>query len=185
MVLEMKTSIDYTKATEEAETKSRIRQEKFYSGKLSRHELLHPVRGLAEASHRRYLSMLLERFIFCTTAAEVNPPDERRLDGITGCDLDIDVRHKVGPLCNKLVHFYILSSAERRFGLATGFRLALGNFIHRKRFRPYRSDIDHDRFLTAFICPTDIECSGIIRPASWVIDALADINEKVCEFAYS
>lgn len=109
MALETKISTDYKKATEEAETKSRIRQEKFYSGKLSRHELLHPVRGLAEASHRRYLSMLLERFIFCTTATEVNPPDERRLDGIAGCDLDIAVRHKVGALCNKLVPVYIFT----------------------------------------------------------------------------
>lgn len=58
-------------------------------------------RGVEQASHRQYLSMRLERFIFCTTTTEVNPPDESRLSGIAGCDLEIAIRHKVAALCNK------------------------------------------------------------------------------------
>lgn len=48
---------------------------------------------------------------------------------------------------------------------ATGFRLALGNFIYRQWFQPYRSNINHNRFLAVSIGPEYIECSGIIPAA--------------------
>lgn len=101
--------------------------------------------------------MSLARSKFCITTTEVHPPDGSRLDGMASCDLDIAIRHKFGALCNKSVPFYMSTSAERRLGPATGFRLAVGNFIYSKWFQTYRSDIDHDRFLAALICPADMK----------------------------
>lgn len=46
MVSEIKVPIDHKKVTEEAETKSTIQEERFYNGKLLRHELLHHARGV-------------------------------------------------------------------------------------------------------------------------------------------
>lgn len=181
MAPEVRAPANHKEATQEAARKSDIQDQRFNNGQLSRHELLHHARGLMEASHRCKLSMRLERYTFCTTTTNVDPPDDMKLFLVAGSVPGICTRQKVDILCNKSVPFYILNGAQRTHH---GFRRALGNFIYRKWFQPYKSDIDYGRFLAAFICPADIECSGT-RPASWMIDALADNNKRLCDFADS
>ncbi|KAK4096608.1 hypothetical protein N658DRAFT_480341 [Parathielavia hyrcaniae] len=89
----------------------------------------------------------------------------------------------VSDTCNKSVAVYILTQPgdNRRSGL---LRMVLHNYIYRRWFRPYRSDIEHQRSICKFILPKDLpehdnmEPSG--SPPESAITTLVAMNKAIC-----
>lgn len=59
---------------------------------------------------------------------------------------------KSKPCATNLAPSIHLASSHHNHDLCTEFRYALGNFIYGKCFRPYKSNVDHDRFVAGLIC---------------------------------
>lgn len=71
-------------------------------------------------------------------------------------------------LCNKSVSIYILRGYWR-------FARILHNYIYRRWFKPYESEIEYGRFIGKFIAPKDI-----ISPTVATIQSLMSLNKAIC-----
>ncbi|POR34223.1 Uncharacterized protein TPAR_05552 [Tolypocladium paradoxum] len=54
----------------------------------------------------------------------------------------------------------------------------LHNYIYRRWFRPYRSEIEHHRFICKFITPEDLPDAG--SPSQATVDSLVSLNRAIC-----
>ncbi|KAK4462339.1 hypothetical protein QBC42DRAFT_327019 [Cladorrhinum samala] len=77
--------------------------------------------------------------------------------------------------CNKSVPLYILPLGRPRLPLLQ----VLHNYIYRAWFRPWRSEVEHERFICKFIYPGGVEYQQG-NPSPSTIDALAALNSAVC-----
>lgn len=81
--------------------------------------------------------------------------------------------------CNKSFPVYIrYRNQDNRYTL---LRIVLHNYIYRRWFRPYRSDIESYRFLCKFITATDLPDDGLTAPPSLsVLNILIAMNKAIC-----
>ncbi|KAH8124204.1 hypothetical protein ACSS6W_006924 [Trichoderma asperelloides] len=84
--------------------------------------------------------------------------------------MDVDDFHDT---CNKSVSLYI--PRYRRWSLLF---TVLHNYIYRQWFRPYQSEIEHQRFLCKFIAPRDLGNKG--RPSQTSIQSIISLHEAIC-----
>lgn len=78
--------------------------------------------------------------------------------------------------CNKSFPFYIMPDMR-----CYVLRIVMHNYIYRRWFRPYRSKIDHSRFLCKFITPTDLTRDIDTRPWRTTVDAILSLNKAICD----
>lgn len=76
--------------------------------------------------------------------------------------------------CNKSVGFYILPDRPQLDCHGT----ILHNYIYRRWFRPYRSDIECKRFICKFIAPKDLPDNSATLQLN--IDSVVRLNDNVC-----
>ncbi|RFU79796.1 hypothetical protein TARUN_2390 [Trichoderma arundinaceum] len=57
-------------------------------------------------------------------------------------------------------------------------RVVLHNYIYRRWFRPYRSEIDYERFICGFIVPQDLPEEMIISQST--IQSIISLNQALC-----
>ncbi|KAL6887872.1 hypothetical protein GGI43DRAFT_417258 [Trichoderma evansii] len=84
--------------------------------------------------------------------------------------MDVDDFHDT---CNKSVSLYI--PRHRRWNL---LHTVLHNYIYRRWFRPYQSEIEHQRFLCKFIAPRNLLNKGRLSEAS--IQTIISLHEAIC-----
>lgn len=85
--------------------------------------------------------------------------------------MDVDDFHDT---CNKSFSLYI--PRYRKWSLLF---TALHNYIYRRWFQPYQSEIEHQRFLCKFIAPRDLPKNGRITPVS--IQGILWLHEAMCD----
>ncbi|KAK3933937.1 hypothetical protein QBC46DRAFT_300566 [Diplogelasinospora grovesii] len=76
--------------------------------------------------------------------------------------------------CNKSVPVYILMNEQWLL-----VNTVLYNYIYRRWFRPYRSEIERSRFICKFIAPIDLPDRST-PPSTSVIDTLTSLNHTIC-----
>jgi len=80
--------------------------------------------------------------------------------------------------CNKTVPIYAVIQPPGRW---RNLAHAVHNYLYRRWFRPYRSEIQHERFLCKMIAPGDLP--GIDPgpcPSQTTLDALLSMNKALC-----
>jgi len=94
------------------------------------------------------------------------------------CLPDLTSRDLV-DICNKSVPVYMrYQNGERRWSLLC---MVLHNYVYRRWFRPYRSDIESHRFLCKFITARHLPDDGLNAPPSpSVVKTLMAMNNAVC-----
>ncbi|KAF7561540.1 hypothetical protein G7046_g2600 [Stylonectria norvegica] len=75
--------------------------------------------------------------------------------------------------CNKSVPFYILGAPHWYM-----VGQVLHNYIYRRWFQPYRTDIEFDRFICKFISPKDIPNEPSLPHSK--VENLVDLNKAIC-----
>ncbi|PNY26145.1 Uncharacterized protein TCAP_03924 [Tolypocladium capitatum] len=75
--------------------------------------------------------------------------------------------------CNKSVPVYIPPFDQRLL-----LSQVLHNYIYRRWFRPYRSEIEHQRFICKFITPQHLPSAG--SPSQSTVDSLVSLNRAIC-----
>ncbi|KAL6813166.1 hypothetical protein GGI42DRAFT_165563 [Trichoderma sp. SZMC 28013] len=85
---------------------------------------------------------------------------------------DIPIYHWIDA-CNKSVPVYVIPG--RRWLL---LRVVLHNYIYRRWFRPYRSEIDHGRFICKFIYPHHLPDEP--TTSMLTIRAIISLNQAIC-----
>ncbi|KAI1395483.1 hypothetical protein F4819DRAFT_505556 [Hypoxylon fuscum] len=125
---------------------------------LTREEVLWAARTEMEALHR----VLIHRYgmlNYYPSARDVDRLPEMNI--IDFCDT-----------CNKSVPIYILP------GDCYLPRIVLHNYVYRRWFRPYRSEIEHQRFLCKFITPQDLP--NEYPPSHSTISTVVSLNRAIC-----
>ncbi|KAK4075005.1 uncharacterized protein Triagg1_4669 [Trichoderma aggressivum f. europaeum] len=74
--------------------------------------------------------------------------------------------------CNKSVPLYLLPGKRCLL-----LRVVLHNYIYRRWFRPYRSEIDLLRFICKFIIPEDLPDNTKVSPST--VDSILSLNKAV------
>ncbi|KAH8893872.1 hypothetical protein GQ53DRAFT_745307 [Thozetella sp. PMI_491] len=75
--------------------------------------------------------------------------------------------------CNKSVPIYLTPSRNARL-----LRMVLHNYIYRRWFRPYRSEIERLRYLCKTISPIDLDVEVV--PSQQTISTLLALNQAIC-----
>lgn len=123
-------------------------------------EILWLLRTELEGAHRRDTRLYAVNYSYL---ANLNSADNS-LDMTDGDFFDT---------CNKSVPIYILLGPH---WFAVG--RVLHNYIYRRWFRPYRSDIEASRFICKFITPSDMSNSS--PPSKMTVNTLVSLNETIC-----
>lgn len=81
-------------------------------------------------------------------------------------------------ICNKSVPLYIIP------GRIPGHRnrllwMVLHNYIYRRWFRPYRSEIDFQRFICKLIYPPDLPFDAA-TPTPPIVESIISLNQAIC-----
>jgi hypothetical protein len=75
--------------------------------------------------------------------------------------------------CNKSVPVYIIK--DNQWCLLS---IVLHNYIYRRWFRPYRSEIERQRFICKFIAPQDLPNEAL--PSQSTINSIVSMNGAIC-----
>lgn len=126
----------------------------------SRDELLWDWRTSLEGGHRHITHLHAVQIAYRPSVQDIN------------CLPEMDT-HEFFDTCNKSVPVYLLTIPQRRL-LAT----VLHNYIYRRWFRPYRSEIEHQRFICKTITPKDLPDEPTPSPST--IETLAAMNGAIC-----
>lgn len=129
-------------------------------GELTRDEILWDFRTALEAGHRHDIHLRGVMLTYMPSVRDVN-----RLPEMTVSDF-LDT-------CNKSVPIYIRRGPQWRL-LST----VLHNYIYRRWFRPYRNEIERERFICKFITPKDLVDEA--SPSQSTIDSIASMNRAIC-----
>jgi hypothetical protein len=86
--------------------------------------------------------------------------------------------HDFRDICNKSVPLYIIP------GRIPGNRprllqIVLHNYIYRRWFRPYRSELQFQRFICKVICPPDLPYDAA-TPTPPIIESIISLNQAIC-----
>jgi hypothetical protein len=88
--------------------------------------------------------------------------------------------------CNKSVpvYFRMQRGDDSRWPL---FTIVLHNYIYHRWFRPYRSDIEDNRFICKFITPKELPVDNDLEPSPspTVFNTLIAMNKAICAEADS
>ncbi|KAL7948571.1 hypothetical protein V8C42DRAFT_314871 [Trichoderma barbatum] len=128
---------------------------------LTRDELLWLLRTDYEERHRNNIRVLATT---CTYDPSIR-------DASGNCLPDI-LDYQWLDICNKSVPLYILPG-DRWILL----RIVLHNYIYRRWFRPYRSEIDFWRFICKFIIPKDLPDYTTVSLST--VHAIISLNREV------
>ncbi|KAK2612589.1 hypothetical protein QQS21_001360 [Conoideocrella luteorostrata] len=75
--------------------------------------------------------------------------------------------------CNKSIPIYIIPCPKVQI-----LKIVLHNYIYRRWFRPYKSEIDCARFICKFITPQDLPKE--VSPSQSTINGLVSLNMAIC-----
>ncbi|OTA05367.1 hypothetical protein A9Z42_0060320 [Trichoderma parareesei] len=119
---------------------------------ITREEKLWYLRTNLEADH------LGDQFWMCAWRT-YEPPIDEPLPRIPA--------YQFKDICNKSVPIYILRGHWRLAGI-------LNNYIYRRWFKPYRSEIEYGRFITKFIALRNTD-----TPSPAILQSIKSLNEAV------
>ncbi len=125
----------------------------------TRDELLFLWRTGKEASHRHFTHLYAIQLTYMPSVLNID-----QFPAMSVTDF-IDT-------CNKSVPIYIIPSPN---GLL--LRMVLHNFIYRRWFRPYRSEIERLQFICKFIAPDGL---AELTPSQATINTLLSLNRAIC-----
>ncbi|GAB1312088.1 VPS9 domain-containing protein [Madurella fahalii] len=137
------------------------------ASELTRAEVSWNLRVGQEGSHRWLAQML-------NVTTTYNPPVDRLDDLPQMSQLDL------ADTCNKTVPVYVVRQA------ASGAQwphlaVVLHNYIYRRWFRPYRSELERGRFLCKFVTPVGLGDRGTGPFATQpILDTFVAVNKAVC-----
>lgn len=155
-----------------------IRKKRYLNGELKRHEVLHFLRGNLEARHREATTSNARLYTFCVSTTNLDLT-EREFNQ-NGPSVHRNAAERSRDLCNTSIPVYLLATPNKGGGGLIGtLRLALSNFIYRKWFQPYKTEIEFDRSLVQFIRPIDMQCMATRPPVS-IFDTLTYLNKDIC-----
>ncbi|TFB05041.1 hypothetical protein CCMA1212_002864 [Trichoderma ghanense] len=120
---------------------------------ITREEKLWYLRTRLEADHRGH------QFWMCAWRT-YDPPIDEPLPRIPS--------YQFQDICNKSVPLYILRGHWRLAGI-------LNNYIYRRWFKPYRSEIEYGRFITKVIALRDTD-----TPSPAILQSIMSLNRAVC-----
>lgn len=129
---------------------------------MTRDELLWLFRTSDEGNHRYTIH---HRAIMYTYKPSVR-------DAAANCLPTIPELHWLNT-CNKSVPVYITPGSKWLL-----LRMVLHNYIYRRWFRPYRSEIDHGRFICNFIYPHDLPFTPTLSLSD--IHDIVSLNQAIC-----
>ncbi|KAL7948524.1 hypothetical protein V8C42DRAFT_314740 [Trichoderma barbatum] len=130
---------------------------------VTRDELLWFLRTEHEGAHRSNIAYPAVIYSYSASAR----------DAAAGCLPDMPKHHWVDT-CNKSVPIYIIPSGRWLL-----LRVVLHNYIYRRWFRPYRSEIDFHRFICRFINPYDIY-NELSTVSMATIHDIISLNQAIC-----
>lgn len=128
---------------------------------FSRDDLLWLLRTDQEGSHRYKIH----------TVVAIPPYEPSVRDAAANCLPNIPTYHWI-DICNKSVPVYILPG--KRWLL---LRVVLHNYIYRRWFRPYRSEIDFMRFICKFVIPQDLPDNTKVSLST--VDTIISLSKAV------
>ncbi|QYT04031.1 hypothetical protein H0G86_010966 [Trichoderma simmonsii] len=128
---------------------------------FSRDELLWLFRTDLEGSHRYKIH----------TVVAIPPYEPSVRDAAANCLPDIPTYHWI-DICNKSVPVYILPGPRWLL-----LRVVLHNYIYRRWFRPYRSEIDFIRFICKFVIPQDLPDNTKVSLST--VDTIISLSKAV------
>ncbi|KAI1137128.1 hypothetical protein F5Y05DRAFT_419618 [Hypoxylon sp. FL0543] len=126
----------------------------------TRDEILWLLRTGLEGGHRHEIHLYAIRLHYL--------PSVRDIDHLPEMD-----SRDVFDACNKSVPVYILRTSQWRL-----FGQVLHNYIYRRWFRPYRSEIECQRFICKFITPEDLPDEA--SPSQKTVNDLVSLNSAIC-----
>lgn len=130
--------------------------------KQTKEEMLFEFRTLLECGHREMIYRYATNLIY--------KPSFRDVDCLPAMDSD-----EFLDTCNKSVPVYVLKGCQYGTVICT----VLHNYIYRRWFRPFRSEIEHYRFLCKFMTPLHLP-DGPTSLSQSNIDGIVSINGAVC-----
>jgi hypothetical protein len=130
---------------------------------LTRDEKLWILRTGTEQAHRHSTWLYGVHLVYIPSALDNNLPEMSAQD--------------FRDTCNKSVPVYI-TGADSRVCLLP---ILLHNYIYRRWFRPYRSEIDYLQFLCKFIVPQHLLHDSRTTTCATKIDAVVSMNNAICE----
>lgn len=130
----------------------------------SREEKLFILRSAAEGAHRHEICLRGVKSMHKPSTLDPtnNPPNMTTND--------------FRDTCNKSVPLYIIQAT--RFTLLS---IVLHNYIYRRWFRPYRSEIEHERFICKFIALYDpASCCLDFSSLATTFNTIRSLNNSIC-----
>ncbi|GAB1316349.1 hypothetical protein MFIFM68171_06559 [Madurella fahalii] len=129
---------------------------------FTREEVLWLLRVWSEGAHRHLIHLRGVTLTYQPSVQNINHLPE------------MDVQH-FKDTCNKTVPFYILANEQCQLVF-----MVLHNYIYRRWLRPYRSEIEYERYICKFISPLDLDNHGSTPPSTSVINSLISLNNAIC-----
>ncbi|QPH03758.1 hypothetical protein C2857_000129 [Epichloe festucae Fl1] len=83
--------------------------------------------------------------------------------------------HQLAGICNKTAPIYCLPGS-----FDDHVRLVIQNYMYRRWFRPYRSELGWGRFLCKFINPVGLDKENA-APSTSTLKSLLCLNQSICE----
>jgi hypothetical protein len=134
-----------------------------------RHEILHYLRGREENEHRTNIWRdSAEHPFLCYEYFVTHGHDQLRQMSIKDAE----------KFCNKSVPIYIYEASSSPHYQLSLLYIALHNYIYRKWFRPYQSEIEFNRFLTKVAIVNSI---GMKTTTHFVIDHVLFLHKGIVE----
>lgn len=118
-------------------------------------------RTVDEYRHRNTIHSFGVTWYFATSIKEINHLPKMET-------------HDVLDACNKSVPIYIPRHPHESL-----LRQVLHNYIYRRWFRPYRSEIGCERFICKFIIPDDLQ-DDETSPSQATVSTLVSLNDNIC-----
>lgn len=141
---------------------------------LPRHKILQALRGHLEEVHR----YTLRDHTFVHQFYRISIGDPHHADALPEMNIK-----QANDCCNKTIPIYICNDHHRKqfsqSSLVLG--LALHNWLYRKWFRLYHTDIEWGQFIAKiFECPCVTKWQGLEHSAEDVIDMTVRLNRVIC-----
>lgn len=131
-----------------------------YSKPKTREEYLLQARTVDEVAHRHLIYSRGVRLTYEPCVQHTN-------------DLELPISNFYDT-CNKSVPLYIIDATCGEL-----LKTVLHNYIYHRWFRPYRSEIDHGRFICKFIAPRHLP-NDDSPPTPSTIETIISLNRALC-----
>lgn len=118
-------------------------------------------RSEEEGAHRHFMYLYATGNIYYPSVLHIDRLP--RMSGRDFCDT-----------CNKSVPVYILPDPKTAL-----LKMVLHNYVYRRWFRPYQSEIHHMRVICKHIEPRDLPEESV--PSRFTITTLISLNKAICD----